>query len=264
MSESKPAIKIRVAVPDDPVYDPLVMHADSVCAEQNWELIRTNEDRCGELLQRNTAELALISPEDYGRAVGSVDYRIIAGPALMLEGYTHAASMYFRPGLEEIRSCAIAGPTNFLLRAGAIALGEKFQLGLEVEEHNEPVATLLQRFDAVIARSDDALPAALDVSEEWADLVGTPLPLMFWACRPDEMPENIGEIVASMAAARLPDQSAVTIDEGPEYEHRAGVIHWRWNDDFEQALAQCNELLFYLQYAPAMAAVKLFGRDPLE
>ncbi len=259
-------MKLRVAIPDNPAFARLTERAAEVCRQNDFELLPVSTDRCADLLHRHFAELALITPEAYGSAVGSADYRIVRGPALMLEGFCKQASIYFRPGAADIASCAIAEPNEFVSRMGGVVLGEKFQLPLTIAAHKGSPTELLRRFDAVLAMgSDDSLAASLDISEEWQDLTGEALPLLQWVCRPEEMPANIEEIVGLMAAPDLPENEVISdTPDDPDGLSRQGVIHWRWNDASEAALNKTIEMLFYLQFVPAIAAVKIFGRDPFE
>lgn len=259
-------MNIKVAIPDNPLYEPLLARAGEVCARNGFELIRTDEARCAELLLRNSVELALISPLGYGQGVQKVDYRIVKGPALVVEGFTGLGSIYFREGISDVHTCAVHAPESFLVRIGRIVLGEKFGLHLETRHQKGSPAELLQQNDAVIALGNDPeLPVSLDISDEWMDLTNESLPVLFWVCRPDDMPENLEDIVDEMVKPDWPRALSVEEDDNPVMtENRSGKIFWQWNESTEPALQKTLEMLFYLQDIPAISAVKIFGRDPID
>lgn len=260
-------MNIKIAVPDNPIYAPLIARVEEVCKAQKFDLVRTTEARCAELLLRNSVEIALLSPLGYGKGVSTVDYRIIRGPALTLEGLTYLASVYFRPNSFNIAEFVSATPSDFINQAGAIALSEKFDIPFNLTGKSGTIAELLEQNDAVISwGNDDSQIVSLDVSDEWTDGVETALPVAFWVCRPDEMPENLEEIIAEMAAPDLPVEVLVhekTIAGLPNAE-REGKIMWKWNDQTENGLKKAIEMMFYLQLVPEISAVKIWGRELLE
>lgn len=259
-------MKQIIAVPDSPMYAPLVANIDSIAAARGFDILRLPEVECADMLLRNHAKLALVSPLGYGSGVGRADYRIVPGPAYINQGLTYTASIYMRENADDLRTCVSPHARDFVPRLGAMILNEKFGLPLAVEPVKpEPVAALLAQYDVVIDWGFDAQQkVVLDISDEWSDLTSLPLPMLMWVCRPDEMPENLAEIVQSFVAADVqPIQIAERTYHGANAE-REGSILWQWSDELEPALHKIFEMMFFLQLIPEIPAIKLWGRDPVE
>ena len=255
-----------IAVPDNSLYAPLIANIDPIAAARGFDVVRASEADCADMLLRNRAELALVSPLGYGQAVGRADYRIIPGPAYINRGLTYTASIYMRENAAEINNCASPHAREFMPRLGAMVLNEKFGLPLSVEAVKPgPIAGMLEQYDVVIDRGFDAgQKVVLDVSDEWFDLTSLPLPVMMWVCRPDDMPEDVAEMVQSFVA---PDVRPVEVVEQTYHSanaEREGEILWQWNDEVEPALHKLFEMMFFLQIIPEIPAIKLWGRDPVE
>ncbi len=255
-----------IAVPDNPVYAPLIANIDAVAAARGFDVLRLPEADCADALLRNRAELALVSPFGYGKAVGRADYRIVPGPALVNRGLTYTASIYMRENAADLQSCASPHAGDFIPQLGAMILNEKFGLPLAVEAVKpESVGVLLDSFDVVIDWGfDDRQKVVLDVSDEWYDLTSLSLPMMMWVCRPDDMPEDLADMVQSFVS---PDARSEAIAEQTYYSanaEREGLILWQWDEDVEPALHKLFEMMFFLQRIPEIPAIKLWGRDPVE
>ncbi len=263
---------ITIAIPDNPFFLPLVQNRALIAQQYNFTIITASEERCAELLLTNRAEIALMSPLGYGAAVAQVDYRIIPATAISSEGFTDIASVYFSPSLQTIDSIASPNGGDFIIQAGKIVLAEKFDIHPKFIAARGSIDELLALADsALLWHSPDLPPASLDISEEWLDAFETPMPIAFWVCRPDDLPENITDIIRSFATHDLPDYRLVHDHEceSPESHHdefsdyRTGKIHYKWTDETEDWLDHTLDALFYHQLIPALPAVKIFGRDSI-
>lgn len=255
-----------IAIPDNPLYAPLTERIDAIAAAHKFDVIRVPEQRCAELLLRNSAELALITPLGYGQAVGRADYRIIRGPALITRGLTYMASVYMRENAERLERCVSTHASDFMMRVGAMILNEKFGLSVNVEQVKPTsISELLHTNDIVVDWGFEAeQKVVLDISDEWSDLTGLPLPMLMWACRPDDMPDNIAEIVQEFAALDAQEEHVVEQTYHGANAEREGTILWQWDEGMESALQRLFEMMFFLQYIPEIPAVKIWGRDPVE
>lgn len=255
-----------IAIPDNPLYAPLIEHVDAVAAEHKFDVVRVPEQRCSELLLRNSAELALITPLGYGQAVGRADYRIIRGPALITRGLTYMASVYMRENAERLEQYVSTHADDFMMRVGAMILNEKFGLSVDVQSVKPaPIRDLLREYDIVANWGfEPEQKVVLDISDEWSDLTGLSLPMLMWACRPDDMPENIAEIVQAFTAQDMQAQTIIEQTYHGANAEREGTIFWQWEDDTESALKRLFEMMFFLQYIREIPAVKIWGRDPVE
>jgi len=264
---------IIIAIPDNKFYMPIVQNCDAVALQNNFTIIRTSEKHCAELLLNNRADIALLSPLEYGLAVEQVDYRIIPATAVSGEGFTNIASIYFSPFLQTINTVAVPNPDDFITIAGRLVLTEKFDIHTNLKQSSGSLDVLLNNADAAILWNNNTLPpSSLDITEEWLDAFDNPLPIAFWVCRPDELPDNITQIIHSFASSPF---SAVQIIhdhdcDSPEThdnsygEFREGTIYWQWSDQTEEWLDQTLDALFYHSYIPAIPAVKIFGQDAIE
>lgn len=256
----------RIVIPDTDRVAPLVGRIDAVAAEHGFTVLRVPEQQCADLLWRNSAELALLTPLGYAQGVGRADYRIIRGPVCVHEGLTYAASIYIRNNAELLERGVSAHAGNFAMRVGAMVLSEKFGVPLSLSSATSAsVSELLQEYEVVIDWGFDAeQQVVLDVSDEWHDATGLPLPMALWVCRPDDMPENLEEIVAAFAAPNLQVQHIVEQTHNNANAEREGSITWEWTENIEPALQRLFEMMFFLQLIPEIPAIKLWGRDIAE
>lgn len=262
---------ITIAVPDNPVFDVFVKNFTEERGEHHFRLIRTTDDICAEMLLNNRAEIAFVSPLGYGMAVTKVDYRIIPIFSLLADGFTGLGSVYFNPSLKSITNVGTKNKNSYMALAGELVLSEKFDLEPNIEEKRSATTDeMLAVTDAVIAwTNEDYRMASLDISEEWKDSFGFPMCLGFWACRPDELPEDIHEILKSFSGGTSEQfvTDAVHIhdnDTSADLEMegaRVGKFRYDWNDESEALISQTVELLYYHQKVSAISAIKLWERD---
>lgn len=245
---------MKIAVPDAALYAPLVANAEAVCAERGWSLVRAPIEQCGRLLLSYAVDAALVSPLGYGRGVGSVDYRIVPGPAVMLHDFTNVAGITFAAGATAIRSVASNTPDEFLVTIGMLILSEKLDAELSMNPSGASA-------DCTIDLTTSGETAMMDVSEEWADLTDAPLPVALWACRIEADLNAIAAAVGAMADATQESPVSEMLPPSGDHFPREGRITYRWNDDSEEALAAALDLLFFHQVLREIPAVKLLGRD---
>ncbi|TAE23719.1 MAG: hypothetical protein EAZ92_14245 [Candidatus Kapaibacterium sp.] len=260
-------MSFSIAIPTHPLFAPLVANAERICAERGIRLLRGTERDCAEHLARHTVEATFISPMSYALIGLKTDLRIIPAPTLVLEGLTYSASVYLKPNAEEIRTCVSRTANDFIVQMGAIMLSEKFDIPLALRQESfADITEALRTADVVIEYGYDAAQeVVLDVSDEWTDFVEVPMPLGLWVCRPEEVPEDVVEIVYAFRDEAFPDMQEVFEQE----QHgtnagRTGSISLAWNDAIEEAVEGTMELLYYTQYVSGIAAVKIWQRDVVE
>ncbi len=260
-------MSFSIAIPTHSLFAPLFANAERVCAERGIRLLRGTERDCAEHLARHTVEAAFISPMSYALIGLKTDLRILNAPTLVLEGLTYSASVYLKPNAEEIRTCVSSTASDFMMQMGVIMLSEKFDLPLTLKQSTtSDIAEALQTADAVIEYGYDAAQAVvLDVSDEWTDFVEVPMPLGVWVCRPEEVPDDLLEIIHAFRDETFPDVQEITEQE----QHgttagRTGTISLAWNPAVEEAIEGTMELLYYTQHVSGVAAVKIWQRDVVE
>lgn len=257
-------MSMKLAIPTNQLYDPLVANAQRVCDERGWKLLRATEDECASLMLRNMVDAALLTPYGYGVAVSKVDYRIVPAPMMMAHDYTNVAGVWFREHCHDVRTIASNTPRDYMMMIGSIVLSEKFEIVADLQHTSLPLAEAITSIDAMVAWTQGTVPATLDISEEWSDLVETPLPLAFWVTRMDnEDLDAVQEAFVSMADASASQERIVTEEvptEGDQFP-REGRISFRWTDELEEALFATLQILFFHQHFAELPAVKILGRD---
>ncbi len=259
---------MTIAIPiHNPLYEPLIANAQEVCSRRGISLLACqSEQEASELLLNRHAHCALLTPIGYGAGVARVDYRIIPATCLMLQGLTYQASAYINGKAKLLERAASVHANDYLMQIGAMVVGEKFDQNLMLEQSEGTLMELLSSYDMVLARGfDQAQPIALDISDEWFDLTEESLPVAIWVCRPQDVEDDIMEIIQEISADGLPAHEHVheeTLHGGNA--EREGMIWWRWTEDVEPALNRVFEMLFYMQSVREVPAVKLWGREPFE
>ncbi len=254
---------MRIAVPQNPLYKPLLQKVDDVCEQMGWSVHRASAEECASLLLNNHADLALLSPLGYGRGVGKVDFRIIPEPCMSLIDYTAVAGILFSENAQEIDTVGSRTPNEFLPIIGSLLMREKY----EVADNPLVFATDFSTVDCLIEEYPllgNSFPSqiALDVGEEWFDMIELPLPIGLWVCRNDAEMGNIAASVKSMASDTLTNVTVQeTMNRETDYLAREGQINFQWSDEVEQGLDSVLRLFFYYQILPELPAIKLLGRD---
>lgn len=254
---------MRISVPTNPLYDPLLTHAEKVCAEMKWTLERHPESVCVDRMLNNFSDIALLSPLGYGKGVGRVDYRIIQNPCIALVDYTEVAGVVFNELASEINTVGSSNPTAFLPVIGSLLMREKFEAddsGIVFAADVSSVDCLINEADLSEQRSPTRF--AMDVGEEWFDLIELPLPVGLWVCRADIDTEHIRPSLTAMASEQLADRNITErVSLSPDVAPREGRISYTWTDEVEQGLDAVLRMLFYYQLLPEIPAVKLLDRD---
>lgn len=254
---------MRIAIPKSPLYKPLLQKVDIICEQMGWSVHRASGDECASRLLNNQADLALLSPLGYGKGVGRVDYRIIPEPCISLVDYTAVAGIQFSENANEINSYGSRTPYEFLPIIGSLLLREKY------EAADNPVvpATDFSKVDCLIdeyfeLEHSSPSQVALDIGEEWFDLIELPLPVGLWVCRMDSDLACAASGVKSIASGTLTDVAVHELMVGDaDHMPREGHITYRWSDDVEQGFDSVLRLFYYYQILPELPAIKLLGRD---
>lgn len=261
-------MSIVIAIPTNPLYAPLVEHADRIARSIGAKVLRGTEQECHAYLSRHIADVALVSPLGYAQESLKTDLRIIPVSALTLDSLTYSGSIYLRRSQdgESFGRCASPFAEDFLMQMGAAVLSEKFDVEVTLEQAQGSIQDLLKQYDAVLDYGfDKQQDVVLDISDEWSDYFGEILPLALWVCRPEEVPDDIAEHLTGFRHNERPVKQDITEEQHHgTTAHRIGVISSEWNDETEEALQHTIELLYYWQYIPKVAATKLWQRDIVE
>lgn len=258
-------MSIVIAVPTHPMFEPLVTNADRVCKSNGIKLLRGTEQECTAWLGRHSADAALVSPLGYAQEALKTNLRIVPSSALSLDALTHSGSIYFHqhtPG-SVLTRCVSPAREDFLMKMGFAVLSEKFDLELTFDQEQGSISELLARYDIVLDYGfDPTQKVVLDISDEWGDYFGELLPLALWACRPEEVPETLLELLTEFRNTEHPQQTDIVEGEqNGTSAQRLGIVSTDWSDDVEEALRHTIEMLYYWQYIPAVAATQVWMRD---
>ncbi|MBI2794621.1 MAG: hypothetical protein HYX66_08255 [Ignavibacteria bacterium] len=254
---------MRIAIPQNLLYKPLLQNVDVVCEQMGWRVHRASGEDCASLLLNNHVDLALISPLGYGRGVGKVDYRIISEPCISLIDYTAVAGIMFSENAQEIDTIGSRTPKEFLPVIGSLLMREKY----EVADNPVVLAADFSTVDCLIEEYPlvgNSFPSqiALDIGEEWFDMIELPLPVGLWVYRTDAEIGNIAANVRAMASDTLTNVMVhESLNGETEYLAREGQINYQWSDEVEQGLDSVLRLFYYYQVLPELPAIKLLGRD---
>lgn len=244
---------MKIAIPRLELAQPLLTHAADVAARHGITLIEASLEECGTMLLNNNVDVALMSPHGYGLGVGRVDYRLIPGPCLALEDYTHAYGLWFPESGSALETYHATNPEAYLSVISRLVMAEKFDVHLAYTAD----AT---RADVTIGSTTENPTPAMDLGEEWFDIVESPLPLAVWVHRVDSEHLERVELVREFADQHLHHREVsefvpITADHMP----REGKILYRWNDEVQEGMEAALHMLFYHQLLPEIPAIKLFG-----
>lgn len=251
---------LTIAIPSNPAYSSITANTESVCRERGLVFKSMSEYECAQSLYRGTADIALIDPLNFAR--NPSELRIIPSTALSAEGFSNLASIHFVPGREDIKTMALE-EDMFMFRIGALCLSEKFDVFPEmiidpsITDASKP---LNPNYDGFMAWNHSSRgQGMLDIVEEWSDIQSSPLPLMFWACKDEDMPDPI-DLTTLFAADDLPkSDEMVSSTFGSDADARTGTIHFEFNPTFLASLESIQHFMFYHRMIEAVRATTLLG-----
>ncbi|PKL79643.1 MAG: hypothetical protein CVV25_07175 [Ignavibacteriae bacterium HGW-Ignavibacteriae-4] len=256
-------MKIKIAIPDNPIFRELFFNADAVCKEFGITLIRTSEREVATLFETNRVDVAFMTPMDYGRGTRISDYRIVPANVYAVSGYSRIASTFFKPGLKTITSCGSPNAKDFIMSIGKILLAERYNIIVDLAEtKSEKKDEILAEFDsAMLWKKNFADDTALDITEDWLDTYDMPLVMGTWVTRHEEEPNDLTRILRLFESDSLHGTKKVTDKPNEEYDPREGEILYTWNEEMEKSYDALLEILFYHQLTNEMATVKIMGDE---
>jgi len=256
-------MKLKIAIPDNPIYRQIFFNAETVCKEFGATLIKTSEREVAKLFEENKVDVAFLTPMDYGRGTRISDYRIVPATCLAVEGYSRFASVYFKQGLQTIKTAGSPTPDDFMMSIGKIVLAERYSISVDLEKTDKPtVDEILEDYDSALLWKKNFLgDVAMDITEDWFDSYQFPLVLGSWVVRHQEEPEALDKMLKLFESDSLHGKTTVTDKPGEEMEPREGRLIHEWSEEIEKAYDTLLEILFYHQYTNELASVKMMGDD---
>jgi chorismate dehydratase len=207
-------------------------------------------------LKSGELDLALLSPIDYAR--NSSEYLILPEICVRSNGRSHTVLLYFREGLNRIKTVAAdIGLTSELILT-KIILTEKYDTNPEFIPMVPDVGAMLEKADGALVIGEPSSVASsrgervLDLAEEWHDLTELPCIHSIWVGRrgsilPSDFSilkkslkeglRHLAEIAASLAQERQ--------GEPREYESYLRSLHFQLDDEAIESLAEFHRFAFY-------------------
>ena len=253
-------MSLKISIPDNPAYSSITANAESACREKGYVFKTMSEFDCAQSLYHGTADIALIDPLNFAK--NPSELRIIPSTVLSAEGFSNLASIQFLPGREEITKVALEEDI-FLFRIGALCLSEKFDLFPEIiidKSIADQSVSINETYDAFMSWNHSMKgQGMLDIVEEWSDIQTAPLPLMFWACKDEDMPDPI-ELTTLFAADDLPKSDEMLSSTlGSDADARTGTVYFHYSDAFMASLESIQHFMFYHRMIEAVRATTLLG-----
>lgn len=246
---------MTIAIPTLELARPLLANIEAVCARQGITIRTCSLEECGELLNNNLVQAALVSPRGYGMGVGKVDFRIVAGPCLALQDFTNAYGVSFAEGRAELSTFHAPDSTSFMSTMMRMIMSEKFDVTMEFVPSVDDA-------DCRMGPPEHGTSHTLDLGEEWFDIAEAPLPLALWVVRVDSEIESFDQLVVDAAGGPIANKP---VSELPsllsDHAPREGSILYQWSDAIEEGLVATLNALYFHQSLPEIPAVKLYGRD---
>lgn len=223
------------------------------------EIFKLPSKNIRDLLFSNRIEAALIDPLTYGLGVKKGDFRIHTDYTLSAYSYTELLSIYFNKGLDTLRTIAVPDKEDFLSIISVILLGERYGILPKINEQKGSLIELLESNDAAILNGANENNVGLDVTQDWQDLFNQFLPINFWVSKANDAPENINEVLKSIASIDI--FTDIETGDPDDIEGRYGRFSYRWSNEYESALENTLDLLFYHKYIEEIPEVKIYGQD---
>lgn len=256
-------MKIKIAIPDNPIFRELFFNADAVCKEFGISLIRASEREVASLFETNRVDVAFLTPMDYGRGTRISDYRIVPANVYAVNGYSRIASTFFKPGLKTIASCGTPTPDDFIMSIGKILLAERYNIIVDLTKTKaDKKDEILAEFDsAMLWKKNFADDTALDITEDWFDTYAIPLVMGAWVTRHEEEPKDLVRTLRLFESDAMHGNKKVTDKPNEDYDPREGEVLYSWDEEIEKAYDALLEILFYHQLTNEMATVKMMGDE---
>lgn len=237
---------LKISYPDNQLTKELI-NPDNINRQEN-HLIKTTKNDSVKYLLNNRADLALLTPLDYGLAQKSGDIRILGSPVLFLQDYTEMFGIEFKPGIQEIKTVGSDIPDAFILGVAKILFSERYGLNLEdfIVDNKDPDVMIKYKAETVS-----------DIGEDWFETFRFPLPLYVWCLRAEETEHDIEKINKVINDLCIDLSKEIQSDDG----HRVGKISFVWDENYEKAFDDTLETMFYHGILPEIFASKKYGED---
>lgn len=254
-------MNVTIAIPDNNLAEKLIPRYDDIKFQFDLKLLRVSETRVLDLLVSEKAQIALISPFEYGKALKKLDLRIIPVNALSAISFTGFVDIILKSSLEKIENFIIDSKWTYLGIIAFILMKEKYN---QHPVMNITLTPFQERdYDLIVTEHNvDNGILNLDVSEEWYDLYEVPLPIYFWVCRAEENINDIELIVKSLLGDKI-ESYKIKEEQLSEknYYPREGQLLCDFSEEFHKSLDFVLQNLYFHQFISDIPEIKILGRD---
>lgn len=236
---------------------------------RGWNAVAVDDP--DDMLLRGEADIAFTSPLDFANALGVVDFAFVPGLSITTRGFAGLLKLVFNKGLVSFDTIAVKDPRDAQTVVALMILAEKHDIEPRIIEvpAEASLDAMLAAADCALLAGDDAIFNAgagtshLDVTDEWEDVVESPLPYMVAWGRIGAIPQAA---IDELAAAR--DEAVLTLADiavqHPQvaaanafYQHYLrGEISYTLNDRETAALEAFFRYAFYYSAIHDIPAIK--------
>jgi len=246
---------MKIAIPQNSIYNLILKNVDEVCKSNNIELIKVIPERTGDLFRKRLVDVALLSPLDYFRGSGKGDYRIIPGACLAVNGYSGLLSLNFKPNLRTINKSSVNFDNEYLLSITRIILAERYDMFIEFIRDNAELEEAFTKYDAALLLNHSS-EGSIDITEDWYLSYDIPLPLAYWVGFNEEFDEEINDYIKLFAGIEDSAKELAIIKSHTE-EERNGKYLIEWNDIHKEALERTADLFYYHNLVSEIADINV-------
>lgn len=218
--------------------------------------------QCINELKKNDFDLALVSPLIFSMIISEEDLRIIPTKVLVMEDYTNSIVIEIKKKRERLEKIYFNNLNEYIVIATKLVLSERFDISPELSDSIEEADIIVNYSnDSVCNNLELSDSFSIDLTEDWYDTFEVPFVAGFWIINANNKQLSFAaaeELVNSFAEDNLQDKELI-VDNEDKYQ-RFGYKHWTWNDEFIKALEEISDVLYYYNYAPHIADIKLLNR----
>lgn len=240
----------------------LTANSRNVSEQFGLEFVQYAEENIEEKLINEEFQLALINPIIYANVYTKKELRILPKRIFGIKGWSNRIRLYIAQNSIDIKTIQISKNMRFVREVTKIVMSERFNIDVNFAETETAPNDFLLSNAFISSRQSGECDVTIDITDDWFDTFNFLLPVAFWVVPASNPDEKFLEIVEKCSAE---NKSGIEIiienTNSIAYQPREGALHWDFDDEFERALDDTFEMLFYRNIVADMVDAKIFGRD---